>query len=166
MTTVKQRRSFFVDDILHMVMPMTKHTNYRKETNEHKRKRSSVAEDNDQDEDDNIENDLLSKKIRSSKDDEKHQRERDGDIYLESKHSRIVDGVEEDGTAEESSTSDNSNSVGLYSGKLTYTCIYIYIYIYLIKVINQNEFKILSTILMCLYVTDVDKCKNLSRLGQ
>ena len=97
MTMVKQRRSFFVDDILHMVMPMDKPTNCFNDNNDRKRKRSITPDDED------------TKKFRLY-----NNEEEDDD---ESKHSQIVDVLGDGGTGEESSISDNSNSVGNNSGK-------------------------------------------------
>ncbi len=98
---VKQRRSFFVDDILHMVMP---------KTNDRKRKRSITPENNNRDDDDSIEEDSSNKKFRS------YNHEEDDDD--ESKHSQIVDVLGDGRTGEESSISDNSNSDGNNSGKI------------------------------------------------
>jgi Mg-chelatase subunit ChlI len=102
MTMVKQRRSFFVDDILHMVMPVNKNTNYSDEIHDRKRKRSIIPED-----DNSIEEDSSNKKFRSYNHEDKDDDE-------ESKHSQLGD----DDTGEVSSISDNSNSVGNNSGKL------------------------------------------------
>jgi hypothetical protein len=106
---VKQRRSFFVDDILHMVMPMDKTTNYSNEINDRKRKRSIIPENDHRQEDDSVEEDSTNKKFRSYNDED--------DDNDESKHSQIVDVLGEGGTGEESSMSDDSNSVGNNSGK-------------------------------------------------
>ncbi len=103
MTMVKQRRSFFVDDILHMVMPMDKNTNYSNEINDRKRKRSIIPDNHHREEDNSIEENSSNKKFRSYNDEDD-----------ESKHSHIVD---VGGTGEESSMSDDSNSVGNNSGK-------------------------------------------------
>jgi hypothetical protein len=105
MTMVKQRRSFFVDDILHMVMP---------KTNDRKRKRSITPDnDNREEEEDSIGEETSNKKFRSYNN---HEAENDDDD--ESKHSQTVDVLGEGGTGEESSLSDNSNSVGNNSGKV------------------------------------------------
>jgi hypothetical protein len=115
MTMVKQRRSFFVDDILHMVMPVDKTSNYFNETNDRKRKRSMVSEndrrergeEDDDDDEENVEEDsTTNKKFRSCNDEDD-----------ESKHSQIVDVLGDGGIGEESSMSDDSNSVGNNSGK-------------------------------------------------
>jgi len=106
MTMVKQRRSFFVDDILHMVMPMNNHTNCSNEINDRKRKQSITSED------DSIEENTLKKKFRSYNNEDE---ENDND---KSKHSHIIDILGDGGIGEESSTSDNSSSVGNNSGKL------------------------------------------------
>jgi hypothetical protein len=95
MTMVKQRRSFFVDDILHMVMPIT------------------PDNDNREEEEDSIGEKTSNKKFRSYNN---HEAENDDDD--ESKHSQTVDVLGEGGTGEESSMSDNSNSVGNNSGKV------------------------------------------------
>jgi hypothetical protein len=123
MTMVKQRRSFFVDDILHMVMPMNKNTNYSNEINDRKRKRSIIPEHDNREDDDSIGEDLSNKKFRSynhedKDDDEEEDEDEDEDDNDESKHSQIVDVLRDGGTGEESSISDNSNSVGNNSGKL------------------------------------------------
>jgi hypothetical protein len=119
MTMVKQRRSFFVDDILHMVMPVNKNSNYSNEIKDRKRKRPIISEDDNREEDDSIEEDSSNKKFRSynheDKDDDEEEEEDDNE---ESKHSQIVDVLGDGGTGEESSISDNSNSVGNNSGKL------------------------------------------------
>ncbi len=116
MTMVKQRRSFFVDDILHMVMPVDKNTNYSDESNDRKRKRSIIPED-----DNSNEEDSSNKKFRSynhdDKDDDDDEEEEEDDND-ESKNSQLVDVLGDGGTGEESSISDNSNSVGNNSGKL------------------------------------------------
>ncbi len=107
MTMVKQRRSFFVDDILHMVMPMNNHTNCSNEINDRKRKQSITSED------DSIEENTLKKKFRSYNNEDE---ENDND---KSKHSHIIDILGDGGIGEESSISDdNSSSVGNNSGKL------------------------------------------------
>ncbi|UJR33041.1 hypothetical protein I4U23_020500 [Adineta vaga] len=106
MTMVKQRRSFFVDDILHMVMPMTKNTNCSNDNHDRKRKQSFTSEDeNREEEDDSLEEETSNKKFRSYNNDE----EDDND---ESKHSQIVDVLGDEATGEESSNSDDSSSDG------------------------------------------------------
>lgn len=114
MTMVKQRRSFFVDDILHMVMPMNKNTNCSNEINDRKRKQSITSEDDNREEDDSIEENPSSKKKFRSYNNEEEDNDND-----ESKHSQIVDVLGDDAIDEESSVSDNdnSNSVGNNSGK-------------------------------------------------
>lgn len=99
----KQRRSFFVDDILHMVMP-------RKEnlSNDGKRKRSISSEDaHPHDEE------ISTKKPRIQ--DLNHNDE-------ESDYSRVVDvlgrGEEDEEEDNESSISDNSNNNDPHNGKL------------------------------------------------
>lgn len=112
MTMVKQRRSFFVDDILHMVMPMTKNADCSNETNDRKRKRSILTDDEHHDEVRHHEDeDESTKKFRTftHEDDDDDD---DDDLDEESKHSHIVDGA----TGDESLNSDNSNSVDDNSG--------------------------------------------------
>jgi hypothetical protein len=97
----KQRRSFFVDDILHMVMPINKNTDC---PNECKRRRSITPDDGNRD---------SNKKFRS----QNHEEEQvDNNEF---KHSKILDILEDGGTGEEESCiSDNSNSIDNNSGKL------------------------------------------------
>jgi len=116
---VKQRRSFFVDDILHMVMPIDKNTDCSNEANDRKRKRSILTDDQHQNEihPHEDEEEEPTKKFRTftrhhhhHEDDEDDD---DDDLDDESKHSHIVDGA----TGDESLISDNSNSVDNNSGK-------------------------------------------------
>ena len=97
----KQRRSFFVDDILHMVMP-------RKESSrtDSKRKRSISSEDANPNEEE-----IFKKKARIQ--DLHHHDENEH----ESDYSQVIDvlGEEEDN---ESSISDNSNNIDPHNGKL------------------------------------------------
>ncbi|CAF1014128.1 unnamed protein product [Rotaria sp. Silwood1] len=120
MTMVKQRRSFFVDDILHMVMPVNKNTNNSNEISDRKRKRSIIPEDNNREENDSIENGILNKKFRSYNNEEKDNdddddEQEDDDDNGASKDSRILNVSRDGGTDEESSSSDDSNSVNHYS---------------------------------------------------
>ncbi|CAF3415824.1 unnamed protein product [Rotaria sp. Silwood1] len=116
---VKQRRSFFVDDILHMVMPVNKNTNNSNEISDRKRKRSIIPEDNNREENDSIENGILNKKFRSynneEKDNDDDDEQEDDDDNGASKDSRILNVSRDGGTDEESSSSDDSNSVNHYS---------------------------------------------------
>jgi hypothetical protein len=122
MTMVKQRRSFFVDDILHMVMPINKTTNSSNEINDRKRKRS-MTPDHNRKEEKSIEEEISNKKFRfyhngeKNDDDDDDEEENDNDKF---KHSQIVDVLGDGGTGEESSISDDSNSVDNNSGKLGY----------------------------------------------
>ncbi len=116
MTMVKQRRSFFVDDILHMVMPTDKNTNYSDESNDRKRKRSIIPEDDNSNEEDSSNKKFRSYNHQNKDDDEEEEEEEDDND--ESKNSRLADVLGDGGTGEESSISDNSNSVGNNSGKL------------------------------------------------
>ena len=59
----KQRRSFFVDDILHMVMPINKNTHCSNENNDLKRKRSITSEDGNKNEKEEEEEEILNKKF-------------------------------------------------------------------------------------------------------
>ena len=111
---VKQRRSFFVDDILHMVMPKEKTSNYTNEPNDRKRKRSPENDSNEH-EDESVEENSLNKRFRPFDHDDNED-----DDHDESKHSRIIDVLGDDGSGDESSISDDSNSVGNTSGKLRY----------------------------------------------
>ncbi|CAF0940997.1 unnamed protein product [Adineta ricciae] len=111
MTMVKQRRTFFVDDILHMVMPMTKSNNCSKDNHDRKRKQSVTSEDdNREEEDESTEENISNKKFRSYAHEE--EADDDDDDNDESKHSQIVDVLGDEATGEESSNSDDSNSVG------------------------------------------------------
>lgn len=121
MTMVKQRRSFFVDDILHMVMPKEKTSNYTNEITDRKRKRSRTPDNEPKEEDESLEENSLNKKFRpfnhaNDRDDDDDDDD-DGD-HDESKHSQIVDVLGDGGgTGDESSISDDSNSVDNNSGK-------------------------------------------------
>ncbi|CAF0934638.1 unnamed protein product [Rotaria sordida] len=112
---VKQRRSFFVDDILHMVMPVNKNTNYSNQINDRKRKRSIISEDNNKEENDSIEDDISNKKFRSYNNERKDNDDDDDDENGESKDSQILNASGDGGTGEESSSGDDSNSVNRYS---------------------------------------------------
>jgi hypothetical protein len=101
----KQRRSFFVDDILHMVMPIEKNTHCSNENGDLKRKRSISPKDGNQNEEDQI----LNKKFRS----QNHGRNVHNNDD-ESNYSHVVDIIGD----EESCTSDNSNNIDNNSGKL------------------------------------------------
>lgn len=110
---VKQRRSFFVDDILHMVMPKEKTSNYTNEPNDRKRKRSRTPENDPKEhEDESVEENSFNKKFRPF-----NHEDHEDDNHHESKHSRIIDVLGDDGSDDESSISDDSNSVGNTSGK-------------------------------------------------
>jgi hypothetical protein len=146
MTMVKQRRSFFVDDILHMVMPMNNHTNCSNEINDRKRKQSITSED------DSIEENTLKKKFRSYNNEDE---ENDND---KSKHSHIIDILGDGGIGEESSTSDNSSSVGNNSGKLR--CILIQSFI--LYIIHTLKLIFLKSIY---YYLDSDLCASSSCLA-
>lgn len=111
MTMVKQRRSFFVDDILHMVMPKEKTSDYTNELIDRKRKRTP-ENDPKQHEDESVEENSLNKKFRPF-----NHEDNDDDDHDESKHSQIIDVLGDDGSGDESSISDDSNSVGNTSGK-------------------------------------------------
>jgi hypothetical protein len=101
----KQRRSFFVDDILHMVMPMDKKTSYPNANEDLKRKRSISAEDGNKNEE------VLNKKFRSQDEAE--------DNNDESNHSQTVDIIGKGETDDDDScASDNSNNPDDNSGKL------------------------------------------------
>lgn len=112
---VKQRRSFFVDDILHMIMPTNKNTNRSNEINDRKRKRSITHDGDSKEEDDTIENNVLNKKFRLNNNE-------DEDDNGESKDSQLLNtsGGDGGGTGEDSSTDDDSNSVDHFSGKLIF----------------------------------------------
>jgi hypothetical protein len=97
----KQRRSFFVDDILHMVMPMNKNTH---DNGDLKRKRSSSSEDGNKNEEE-----ISKKKFRIHDDDEEDHND-------ESNYSQAVDIIGDND--EESCTSDTSNNIDNHSGKL------------------------------------------------
>ena len=127
MTMAKQRRSFFVDDILHMVMPENKNTNYSNNLNDRKRKRSLISgDDKHKEEDDNSTGeDLTNKKFRfyndnkdKDHDQNEEEQEDDDDDNDESKHSQIIDVLGDGGTGEESSMTDNSSNLDNNSGKL------------------------------------------------
>lgn len=98
----KQRRSFFVDDILHMVMP-------RKESShtDSKRKRSISSEDANPNEEE-----ISKKKARiqdfNHNDEDEHNEESD--------YSQVIDVLGEEDN--ESSISDNSNNNDPLNGKL------------------------------------------------
>ncbi|CAF0988217.1 unnamed protein product [Rotaria sp. Silwood1] len=110
----KQRRSFFVDDILHMVMPINKTIHCSNDNNDLKRKQSINSEDGNRDEHEQKSN----KKFRfknyennnnNNNDDDDSKKEDDND---ESNYSHIVDMIRNGNTAEEESClSDNSNNV-------------------------------------------------------
>ena len=85
----KQRRTFFVDDILHMVMPVN-------ESKDLKRKRSISSDERDKIEDN--EEKISKKKFR----------------YRESEYAQVVDIIGDD----ESTISDDSNNADDHSGKL------------------------------------------------
>ncbi|CAF2999649.1 unnamed protein product [Rotaria sp. Silwood2] len=112
---VKQRRSFFVDDILHMVMPVNKNTNYSNEISDRKRKRSIIPENNNREENDSIEGNLSNKKFRSYNNEEKDNDDDADNNNGESKSSQILNVLGDGGTGEESSSNDDSNSVNHYS---------------------------------------------------
>jgi hypothetical protein len=93
----KQRPSFFVDDILHMVMPINTNTN-----NNLKRKRSINSKDDKRNEEE-----ITNKKFRSY------------DANDKSNYSQVLDIIGDDGAGEEESCiSDNSNNIDDNSGKL------------------------------------------------
>ncbi|CAF2134375.1 unnamed protein product [Rotaria magnacalcarata] len=114
----KQRRSFFVDDILHMVMPTNKNENRSNEKNDLKRKKSTTFEDGNRDEHEQI---LLNKKFRfhnyekkkkKSHDDGDNDNDKKEEDNNESNHSQIVDMMKDRGRVdEESYSSDNTNSI-------------------------------------------------------
>ena len=107
---VKQRRSFFVDDILHKVMP-AQMSNKSNDESERKRKRSLTSEDDERDaEAHGEEEENHKKKIRLF-----HQSHDEDD---ESKHSPLVDVLGDARADDESSLSDETSSVGNNSGKL------------------------------------------------
>ena len=101
----KQRRSFFVDDILHMVMPKKENRQ-----SDGKRKRSISSEDVHP-----AEEEITTKKARIQ--DLPHD-----DRNEESDYSRVVDVLREDEDDDdddnESSISDNSNNIDIHNGKL------------------------------------------------
>ncbi|CAF3724224.1 unnamed protein product [Rotaria socialis] len=100
----KQRRSFFVDDILHMVMPTNKNENCSNEKNDLKRKKSTTSEDESHDDDDNDDND-----DDDDDDDDDDKKEEDNN---ESNHAQIVDMMKDRGKVdEESYSSDNTNNI-------------------------------------------------------
>jgi hypothetical protein len=110
----KQRRSFFVDDILHMVMPINKNT--PNENDDLKRKRSISSEDGNKNEEDEI----LKKKFRSQnhgRNNGDEEAENDND---ESNYSHVVDIIGDGGTGDDDSCiSDNSNNTDNNSGKFS-----------------------------------------------
>lgn len=114
---VKQRRSFFVDDILHMVMPTAKDISCSNEITDRKRKRSIIH--NDEHKDDRIEENSINKKFRSFNNQIKEDDD-DDDDNQESKDSITLNISGDGGTGEESSDGDDSNSVNNCSGKLRY----------------------------------------------
>ena len=95
----KQRRSFFVDDILHMVMPVNKNTHSPNENKDLKRKRSINSEDGNKNKEE-----ISNKKFRS----QHHDDEEVNDNY-QSNYSQAGD-VDD----EESCVSDNSNNSGKF----------------------------------------------------
>ncbi|CAM4858930.1 unnamed protein product [Rotaria socialis] len=130
----KQRRSFFVDDILHMVMPTNKNENCSNEKNDLKRKKSTTSEDGNRDEHEQI---LLNKKFRfhnyekkkkkeshddddnddNDDDDDDDKKEEDNN---ESNHAQIVDMMKDRGKVdEESYSSDNTNNIDNNSATLS-----------------------------------------------
>lgn len=98
----KQRRSFFVDDILHMVMP--KKDNCHTDS---KRKRSISSEDANPNEEEISKKKARLQDLRHDDDDEHHD---------ESDYSHVIDVLGEEDN--ESSISDNSNNIDSHNGKL------------------------------------------------
>lgn len=104
---VKQRRTFFVDDILHMVMPKDT-DNKSDEEPDRKRKRSLTSEDDERETEIRTDDDeSVTKKIRLF--DQEHEND-------DSKHSPLVDVLGDGGADDESSISDETSSVGNNSG--------------------------------------------------
>lgn len=102
----KQRRSFFVDDILHMVMPRKENIQHANENGDWKRKRSISSDDGTK-----TEEKIFKKKYRTQ--DPTHDDE--DDRHGESDYSQVVD-IIGDGD-DESCISDNSNNIDSHSGK-------------------------------------------------
>ncbi|CAF3412863.1 unnamed protein product [Rotaria socialis] len=126
MTMAKQRRSFFVDDILHKVMPVN--ASCTVESSDRKRKRSIMPEDDHRKQNESIKDEILNKKFRSYNNDVKHDNDNDNDDDDDDDEDEDEDdnGVPKDlpivnvpgdggGTGDESSNSDDSNSVNHYS---------------------------------------------------
>jgi hypothetical protein len=111
---VKQRRSFFVDDILHMVMPTHDNTISSNEISERKRKRSLTSDDEDKEAQVYVKEEASSKKFRSHVNQKSHHHEDHND---ELKRSPILDVLGDDGIDDDSSLSDNSSSSGNNSGE-------------------------------------------------
>ena len=110
MTMVKQRRSFFVDDILHRVLPMIKTSGCSPPINDRKRKRSITSDDGDDDHhQENTHQPLPTKKFRSYAHAEKN--------HEPAKHSPNVDVLGHNGPGEESSLDDDRSSLANHSGE-------------------------------------------------
>ena len=113
MTMVKQRRSFFVDDILHRVLPMVKTSDRSSPINDRKRKRSITSDDDDDGGDghhqENTHEPLPTKKFRSYVHTEKN--------HEPSKHSPIVDVLGHNGPGDESSFDNERSSFSNHSGE-------------------------------------------------
>ncbi|CAF1190755.1 unnamed protein product [Rotaria sordida] len=105
----KQRRSFFVDDILHMVMPIKKNIHCSNENNDLKRKQSINLEDGNRNE-----HEQKSKKKFRFHNYEKNNNKKEDDND-ESNYSQIIDMMRDDNTTEEeeeeSRLSNNSNNI-------------------------------------------------------
>jgi hypothetical protein len=107
----KERRSFFVDDILHMVMPINKNTSCPNENNNLKRKRSIDSDDGNRNKEETISN----KKFRSQHHGKNDHNDEEKDDNDESNYSQAIDIIRHSGVNEEEScTSDNSNNSGTY----------------------------------------------------
>ncbi|CAF2586192.1 unnamed protein product [Rotaria sp. Silwood2] len=106
----KQRRSFFVDDILHMVMPMNKTIHCSNDNNDLKRKQSINSEDDNRDEHEQKSNKKFRfHKYEKNNNDDHDKKEDDND---ESNYSQTVDTTRDGKTAEEESClSDNSSNI-------------------------------------------------------
>lgn len=121
----KQRRSFFVDDILHMVMPMNKPENCSNDKNDLKRKQSATSEDDDRNEPERTSNKKFclhnyertnDNNVDDDDDDDNDKKDDDND---ESNQSHTVDTIKDGHVAdEESCSSDNTNHIDNNSGKL------------------------------------------------
>ena len=114
MTMVKQRRSFFVDDILHMVMPTHDNAISCNEISERKRKRSLTSDDDDKVAQAYVKEEMSTKKFRPHVNQQSHNHE---DHTVELKCSPILDVLGNDGIDDDSSLSDNSSSSGNNSGE-------------------------------------------------